>query len=397
MAIIWGTNFSIIKSAARELDPQAFNAVRMAVASAAFLLVMGAARLWPASRGAGTPQADASAIFRSAAPLTGHDWLRLAGLGVVGHVLYQFLFIGGLSRTSVANSSLMLATTPVVIAVVSAVLGYERIGRMHWLGAAISTAGLYLVVGRGFALGGERMTGDLMMLGAVCCWALYTLAARPLMSRHSPVAVTGLSMAFGTVVYVTAVWPKVQAVDWLEVSGLTLGLLVYSALFALCLLYTISVCRRPPDWQRPHCRLFESHPGRSDGVGRAVPGGADGHAEAVRRGGSTHGSCVHACRRRLEARRRSEFVGVPGEATEVPDFKNEATKLTEKTEGSRNRRGRALRGVIVDGLGNTNGPLNWTAACFPIRPRSPPAACGRSRRSEGRASSFPSLASLLRS
>ena len=85
----------------------------------------------------------------------------------------------------------MLATTPVVIAVVSAVLGHERIGRTHWLGAAISTAGIYLVVGRGFALGGERMTGDLMMFGAVCCWALYTLAARPLMSRHSPVAVTG--------------------------------------------------------------------------------------------------------------------------------------------------------------------------------------------------------------
>ena len=173
MAIIWGTNFSIIKSAARELDPQAFNAVRMAVASAAFLLVMGAARLWPASRAAGTPQADASPIFRSAAPLTGHDWLHLAGLGVVGHVLYQFLFIGGLSRTSVANSSLMLATTPVVIAVVSAALGYERIGRMHWLGAAISTAGIYLVVGRGFALGGRahgRRSDDVrrrLLLGAL--------------------------------------------------------------------------------------------------------------------------------------------------------------------------------------------------------------------------------------
>jgi drug/metabolite transporter (DMT)-like permease len=239
MAVIWGTNFSLIKSASRELDPQAFNAVRMAVASVAFLLVMGAARLWPAPRAGETPQADASPIFRSAAPLTVHDWFRLAGLGVVGHVLYQFLFIGGLSRTSVANSSLMLATTPVVIAVVSAALGYERIGRMHWLGAAVSTAGLYLVVGRGFTLGGERMAGDLMMLGAVSCWALYTLAARPLMSRHSPVAVTGLSMALGTVVYVAAVWPKVHAVAWREVSGLTLGLLVYSALFALCLSYTI--------------------------------------------------------------------------------------------------------------------------------------------------------------
>jgi drug/metabolite transporter (DMT)-like permease len=78
-----------------------------------------------------------------------------------------------------------------------------------------------------------------MMFGAVCCWAAYTLGARPLMSRHSPVAVTGLSMALGTVVYVAGVWPKVRAVDWPDVSGLTLGLLVYSALFALCLSYTI--------------------------------------------------------------------------------------------------------------------------------------------------------------
>ena len=77
------------------------------------------------------------------------------------------------------------------------------------------------------------------MFGAVCCWAIYTLAARPLMARHSPVGITGLSMALGTVVYVAAVWPKVRAVNWLGVSGLTLGLLIYSALFALCLSYTI--------------------------------------------------------------------------------------------------------------------------------------------------------------
>ena len=311
MAIIWGTNFSIIKSAARELDPQAFNAVRMAVASAAFLLVMGAARLWPASRGAGTPQADASSIFRSAAPLTGHDWLRLAGLGVVGHVLYQFLFIGGLSRTSVANSSLMLATTPVVIAVVSAVLGYERIGRMHWLGAAISTAGLYLVVGRGFALGGERMTGDLMMFGAVCCWALYTLAARPLMSRHSPVAVTGLSMALGTVVYVPRSGRRSGPWTGWNVSGLTLGLLVYSALFALCVSYTIWYVAVRQIGSARTVGLFESDSGRGDGVGGAVPGRADGDAEVVRRRGGTRGGCAHARRRREDARRRSEGGRLP--------------------------------------------------------------------------------------
>ena len=239
MAIIWGSNFSIIKTAFRELDPQAFNAVRMAVASLAFLVVMGVARVWPESRTGGSSPANEPPILRSAAPLTRRDWVHLAALGVVGHVLYQFLFIGGLARTSVANSSLMLATTPVVIAVASALLGHEKISRTHWLGAAISTAGLYLVVGAGLTLGGRRIVGDVMMFGAVCCWAAYTLGARPLMSRHSPVGITGLSMALGTVVYVGAVWPKVRAVDWLSVSGLTVGLLLYSALFALCLSYTI--------------------------------------------------------------------------------------------------------------------------------------------------------------
>ena len=131
MAIIWGSNFSIIKTAFRELDPQAFNAVRMAVASLAFLVVMGVARVWPESRTGEQPPANEPPILRSSAPLTLRDWVRLAALGVVGHVLYQFLFIGGLARTSVANSSLMLATTPVLIAVASALLGYEKISRTH--------------------------------------------------------------------------------------------------------------------------------------------------------------------------------------------------------------------------------------------------------------------------
>jgi drug/metabolite transporter (DMT)-like permease len=238
MAVIWGTNFSDIKSALRELDPQAFNAVRMVAASVAFLLVMAGARLVPAAGRAAATTATPS-ILRSDAPLTGRDWFQLAVLGIVGHVLYQFLFIGGLSRTSVANSSLMLATTPVIITIVSAALGYERIGRGHWIGAAVSVAGIYLVVGRGFTLGGARLMGDLMMFGAVCCWAAYTLGARPLMARHSPVGITGLSMALGTIVYVAAVWPKVVAADWAHVSTFTLFLLFYSAIFALCVSYTI--------------------------------------------------------------------------------------------------------------------------------------------------------------
>ena len=58
--------------------------------------------------------------------------------------------MAGLSRTSVANSSLMLGATPVLVALLSALLGLERIGRLHWVGAALSLTGIYLVVGHGF-------------------------------------------------------------------------------------------------------------------------------------------------------------------------------------------------------------------------------------------------------
>jgi drug/metabolite transporter (DMT)-like permease len=229
MTVIWGTNYSIVKHAFREIDPQAFNAGRMLIASSVFLaLIVGARRV---RRPAG--------IVSTPAPITTPDWMWLIGLGVVGHFLYQYLFIGGLARTSVANSSLMLGATPVVIALITAGLGLDRISRLHWAGAALSLLGIYVVVGSGAQLGGQHLTGDLLMAGAVLCWALYTIAARRLMERHSPVGVTGISMIVGSVLYVLLVNARIRGTDWSAVSAATWFAIVYSALFALCIAYTI--------------------------------------------------------------------------------------------------------------------------------------------------------------
>jgi drug/metabolite transporter (DMT)-like permease len=234
MAIIWGTNYSIVKFAFEELDPQAFNAARMVIVSIVFLVVIGALRLRPSSNAEGL-----AAIFRTPARLTGRDAIELMALGLVGHFLYQYFFIGGLALTTVANSSLMLASTPVVIALISAMLGHERVGLRHWIGAALSLAGIYIVAGRGFALGGQGFIGDLMMAAAVLCWAIYTLGSRRLISRHSPVGVTGLSMAFGTLIYVPVMWPHVRSAPWSDVDWRTWAAILYSSIFALGVAYTI--------------------------------------------------------------------------------------------------------------------------------------------------------------
>jgi drug/metabolite transporter (DMT)-like permease len=51
--------------------------------------------------------------------------------------------------------------------------------------------------------------------------------------------VTGLSMAIGTLLYAPVMWPRVMAADWGAVSPRSWVALVYSALFALCVAYTI--------------------------------------------------------------------------------------------------------------------------------------------------------------
>jgi drug/metabolite transporter (DMT)-like permease len=225
MTLIWGTNYALIKSAFREIDPQAFNALRFVLASS----VMVAANAFVRT----------STVFHTPAPLTRSDWIRLVWLGLVGHCLYQYLFVGGLAKTSVANGALLVSATPVVITLFSSVSGKERVGAKHWAGTLLSLAGLYIVVGRGAHVTGASLRGDLMLAGAVVCWALYTIGARPLMERHSPVGVTAVSMLLGTLVYVPLAAPRLSRVPWAAVSPITWVKLAYSALFAICVAYTI--------------------------------------------------------------------------------------------------------------------------------------------------------------
>jgi drug/metabolite transporter (DMT)-like permease len=237
MAFIWGSNYSIVKSAFGEIPEHPFNAARLAIASAIFLVLIVVARR---VRVAASAKATArQAVFYTPAPITRADWLQLAWLGFVGHFLYQMLFIGGLARTSVANSSLLLATTPVVIAIASAALGRERIGRWHWIGGAISLTGIYLVVGFGAGLSSHTLIGDLMVAGGVGCWTVYTLGAGRLMERHSPLGVTGLSMIIGTIIYLPVMSGKIAAVEWSALSTATWLKILYSAVFALVVAYMI--------------------------------------------------------------------------------------------------------------------------------------------------------------
>jgi drug/metabolite transporter (DMT)-like permease len=231
MVLIWGVNYSVIKHAFTEMPPQPFNALRLIIASAVFLVAIRVSR--------GRSSRSMSSIFFTPHSLTSRETWDLVWLGVVGHCFYQFCFVGGVALTSVSNAALIIGATPVAVAIASAAMGHERITVAHWMGAAVSVTGIYLVVGHGASFGGQTLTGDLLVVASVACWATYTLGSGRLIGRHSPLFVTGITMAIGGLPYVAFTLPQFMTMDWSAVSALTWLSLVLSALLALNVAYLI--------------------------------------------------------------------------------------------------------------------------------------------------------------
>lgn len=223
MVIIWGSNYSIVKAAIAGVPPLAFNAGRLILASVVF-----AAALWMDDRRAG--RSSERSILKSS-----NLWL----LSLVGNTLYQILFIVALSRTTAANSSLIIGCTPVFVALMTAALGHEHIPAVRWIGVLLSAAGIYLVVGRGAGVTRESLEGDLLMLLAVFCWSAAAIIARPILARERPLVVTAWSMIVGTALYLPFAWPAMRIVDWGALTPAAWTAMAFSGLFALCVSYVI--------------------------------------------------------------------------------------------------------------------------------------------------------------
>lgn len=222
MILIWGSNFSIVKVALNDFPEGPFNAMRLVVATTVYLCVIF-----------GT-----SARARLQA-LTRRDWVELFFLGSVGTFLYQFCFVASVKRTSVGNGSLIIGVSPIVIALLSAIVGHERIRPVRWLGIGVAMLGLYLVVGHSVDLNGQTWRGDALMMGGVLCWSVYSVASQGILKRHSPLIVIALTFSFGATLYVLTLMPVLVKTDWRAVSGFSWAMMLTSALLALNLSYWI--------------------------------------------------------------------------------------------------------------------------------------------------------------
>ncbi len=63
------------------------------------------------------------------------------------------------------------------------------------------------------------LPGDLLALGAALMWALYTLLAAPLLTRHAPIKFTALTVAIGMIPLFLLALPAFFTTDWASVNS----------------------------------------------------------------------------------------------------------------------------------------------------------------------------------
>jgi drug/metabolite transporter (DMT)-like permease len=218
MALVWGLNFAVLKYGTQVLEPLAFNGVRLAVGSVAMLTIVSA---------------------RRAPKLVARDIRALMGLGLLGTGVYQVFFIYGLARTRAGTASLVVASSPAVIAIVGRMLGVERVNPRQVAGIALSVSGVAFVILSSAAAheGSASVVGDLLILGSVVCWAFYTHLVRPFTHRLDGLQIAAWTLLGGTVPVLVLGMPAITRADWSGVTALTWAAVLYSGVGSMGIAY----------------------------------------------------------------------------------------------------------------------------------------------------------------
>jgi len=136
--------------------------------------------------------------LRTQWPLVRANWKTLAVFAVLGVSCFNTFVYIGLHSTTATNALLVNSVIPVLIVVLSRMLGYTPITRRQAAGIALSLVGVISIICRadlGLLLSLQLNKGDLWVLLAVGCWAFYTVHLRQRPAGLHPL--TFLSAIFG--------------------------------------------------------------------------------------------------------------------------------------------------------------------------------------------------------
>ncbi len=215
---IWAVNLSLVKIGLSEIPPLPFNGIRLPLAAAVLLGWLLAS--------------EKNLRFAR------EDLPKIIFLSFSGYSVYQYLFITGIHLTMASNTAVIFGSAPIMISLLSSFFKHERIRPLGWLGIALGFAGIYMVIsGRagGFSLSRQTWKGDLLLFAAVFLWAHYSVSARPLLKKYSPLKFTAVTMGLGSLMFFPFSVSQLLKLPYASISLSAWLCLLFSGVGALAL------------------------------------------------------------------------------------------------------------------------------------------------------------------
>jgi drug/metabolite transporter (DMT)-like permease len=199
---LWGSNGVVSRALMDTIPPLVMASARWGV-----VLVVLLPLVWPERR----------ALARSMR----RDWKLLLALAVLGSAPQSALVYSGLSASTAIHLGLLNSTVPVLIILISWGWYARRPRRLEATGLAISLAGVLLILAHGdlrLLLHLQFNHGDLLMLGAMLSWALYTLHV-----KDRPQALSVLAFVFALALIGELLTLPLAAFQWVQAGGVRWG------------------------------------------------------------------------------------------------------------------------------------------------------------------------------
>ena len=220
VAFIWGTTFSLVKSALREVGPFTFLAIRFWIAFVVLGILLGR-RLWRGDRSL---------------------WRDGGTLGVVLFAAYAFQTMG-LRTTTASKAGFLTGLSVVLVPLLSALLLRQFPTLIAWLAAFLATLGLALL---SLPVGQSLAPGDGLVLGCALMFAIHILLVDRYAPRHDPLALSAVQI--GPVALLSGLVSLLVEPLPARLSPVVWGALLFTALLAtaLALVLQVAAQRRTP-------------------------------------------------------------------------------------------------------------------------------------------------------
>ena len=122
-------------------------------------------------------------------------------LGLTGVFSYNAFFFKGLKLIEAGRASIIIASNPIFITILSTLIFRERVTLLKFAGVVISVTGAVIVISKGDLnnlINGGLGLGEFYILCCVASWVCYSLIGKAVMTDLSPLAAVTYSAIIGT-------------------------------------------------------------------------------------------------------------------------------------------------------------------------------------------------------